>query len=110
MNGRRWTLDEDDHLVATIARPAVDVAIELGRSPVAVEQRRSRLFTVGALTERGRHPSHAMRTWTAADDAIVRATVDHPISEVAARIPAHTSEAIRARRRTLRLAPRADDP
>jgi len=103
MNGRRWTPEEDDQLVATIGRPAVDVAIQLGRSTVAVEQRRARLFTVGALTARGRHPIHALRTWTADDDAIVRATVAHPIGEVAARIPAHTSEAIRARRRTLRL-------
>ncbi len=101
--GRRWTPAEDACLVATIARQAVDVARELDRSPFAVEKRRERLFALGVLTERGRHPSHARRTWTADEDAIVRATVDHPISEVAARIPAHTSEAIRARRRTLRL-------
>jgi len=87
-----------------MARSAAEVAARLGRAVRAVERRRSHLVTISALPARVRPcPRAPRRTWTTDEDAIVRATRERPVHAIAIMIPGHTPEAIRCRRRTLRL-------
>ncbi len=102
MNGRAWTKDDDAIISATIQRPAVEVAVELGRTRDAVNKRRSRLVAAGDLAKRDRRTRPDSVTWTAAEDAIVIETVGLPVREAAERIPGHTLNAVRLRRRGLR--------
>jgi hypothetical protein len=66
-----------------------------------VAQRRARLRTRGALTEQARSGSVYQRTWTEAEDALIAATLDHPVDEVIVHFPARTAEAVKLRRRAL---------
>ena len=99
---RRWTDAEDNIILITMRQTASEVAVALGRTVYAVEQRRSRLFKRGVLTERGQHPGDLTRTWTREEDALVIATARQPIAEVAPLIPGHTPEAISCRRHILK--------
>ena len=102
MKYRRWTTDEDAIIVATIRLSAVDAAARLNRTVASVEKRRSRLFISGKLTRVDGVKRPDSVTWTADEDAIIIATRDRPIREVAAQIPNHTAMAVGLRRTTLK--------
>jgi len=104
MGGRPWSSDDDRLLLGAHGRlPLETLAARLGRSPGAVEQRRSILRRVTAPRTYRADGPRERRVWAPEETALLRATVGLLSPEEIAERLGRTPCAVRLRAKKLRL-------